>query len=237
LECFYDIYRYLFYLAQTCGCLGNLHDAYKYYVLRTKEVGFIEEVYQSLFRLGEICLSLGHPWEEAMNWYLKAFEHSQRAEPLIKMVEYYKEFNHLGEKKPDFLMAFMYASMACKLAYPMNQILFIDRRCYQLKRWSLLGSVAFYVQRYKEGKEACIKAIMAENNDDDVKNLALYLRMEQELKYQQMASNVPFKCLTGIETDKEVILPQDEIRQTPQVCTREEALKKATTLVLRQLKK
>ncbi len=43
--------RTLFYLAQTCGCLGNMQDAYKFYCLRTKneDVGFIEEIYQSYF--------------------------------------------------------------------------------------------------------------------------------------------------------------------------------------------
>jgi len=229
--------RTLFYLAQTLGCLSSLHEAYKFYVLRTKETGFIEEIYQSFFRLGEISLALGHPWEEALNWYLKAFEHSQRAEPLVKIAEHYKEYNHFGEKKPDFMMAYMYASMACKLAYPLNQILFVDSRTYNLKRWSLLGSIAFYVQRYKEGKEACIKAIQAENNEDDVKNLALYLRMEQELKYQQMTNTLQFRCLMGIETEKEVLLPDEETKQIPKIVTREDAIRRATQIVLKQIKK
>jgi len=229
--------RTLFYLAQTLGCLSSLHEAYKFYVLRTKENGFIEEVYQSYFRLGEISGALGHPWEECLSWYLKAFQHSQRAEPLVKIAEHYKENNHFGEKKPDYLTAYMYLSMACKLAYPLNQILFVDSRTYWYKRWSLLGSIAFFVQRYKEGKEAAIKAIQAENSEEDLKNLSLYLRMDQEVKHQMLMGTPQFRCLTGIETDKTTILPDEEVKQTPQKVTREEALQKAMQLVLRQIKK
>jgi glycosyltransferase involved in cell wall biosynthesis len=173
--------RTLFYLAQTCGCLGLSDEAYKFYLLRIKEIGFYEEVYQSFYRLGELAQSLGHDWEEALMWYTKAYQHSQRAEPLVKIAEYYKDNNLNGEKKSEWHTAYMYANMACQLIFPVNQILFVDRRVYTYKRHSLMGIIGYYVGRYKEGKEACLKAIEAENQELDRNNLKFYIAKELEL--------------------------------------------------------
>jgi glycosyltransferase involved in cell wall biosynthesis len=225
--------RTLFYLAQTCGCLGNLHDAYKYYNLRIKQVGFIEEIYHAYYRLGEISKELKHPWEESLGWFLRAFEHSQRAEPLVRIAEYYKDNTHNGEKKNSYLLAYTYASMACKLVYPQNQILFVDRRCYTYKRWHTLGQIAFYAQRYKEGKDACLKAIQAEENDIDYNNLLYYLKKDSEINQQKVAGmNQRYNCLTIIQTDKEDIVPPEETKQLENKITREEALRKAIKLLL-----
>jgi hypothetical protein len=45
-----------------------------------------------------------------------------------------------------------------------------------------MGIVGYYVGRYKEGKEACIKALEVEDNEIDMTNLLYYLRRERELK-------------------------------------------------------
>lgn len=170
--------RTLFYLAQTCSCLGEPDEAYKYYLLRIKEVGFYEEVYQSLFRLGEISTLLKHDWDESFMWYMKAFQHSQRAEPLIRIAEHYTSWNMRDENKPEWHTCYMYANMACQLIYPVNQILFVDQACYTYKRWHLLGWAAGHVGKYREGKEACLRAIEARNEEVDRNNLKLYLEME-----------------------------------------------------------
>ena len=213
--------RTLFYLAQTCGCLGNMQDAYKFYCLRinNEEPGFIEEIYQSYFRLGEISQHLGHPWQESVEWYLKAYAHSQRAEPLIRLAEHYIQQNHFGEKKPDYMLAYMYASMACKLIFPLNQILFVDRRCYFYKRYHVLGVVAYHVQQYKEGAEACIKALMAENDDSDMTNLIKYMKREGEIVAQQtLGQGIPFATLTVLDSEKSgQIYPPDQVKQEKEV--------------------
>jgi glycosyltransferase involved in cell wall biosynthesis len=231
--------RTLFYLAQTCGCLGNVQDAYKFYLLRIKEDddGFMEEIYQSYFRLGELSQYLGHPWEESVNWFLKAYSHSQRAEPLIKLGEHYLKKNHFGENKADYMMAYTFASMACKLIFPLNQILFIDRRCYFYKRYHLLGVVAYQVQQYKEGKEACIKALMAENDEVDMNNLVKYMKKDIELKQRkQLGESIGFTALTVI--DSESIgqeYPADQIKQEKEIehnkISREAILAKAKNLI------
>ncbi len=213
--------RTLFYLAQTCGCLGNMQDAYKFYCLRinNEDPGFIEEIYQSYFRLGEISQTLGHPWQESVEWYLKAYAHSQRAEPLIRLAEHYIQQNHFGEKKPDYMLAYMYASMACKLIFPLNQILFVDRRCYFYKRYHVLGVVAYHVQQYKEGAEACVKALMAENDEADMTNLIKYMKRENEIvTQQQLGQGIPFPTLTVLDSEKAgQLYPPDQIKQEKEV--------------------
>lgn len=173
--------RTLFYLAQTQGCLGLNEEAYKFYQLRIKQQGFFEEIYHSYFRLGDLSVALGHNWEESMNWYWRAFQHSQRAEPLVRIAEYYEKHNLQGEDKPEWHSSYMYAQMACQLAWPQNQILFRDLACYTYKRYHLLGIAGYYVGRYREGKEACLKAIEARNLDVDKGNLRFYLEKEIEI--------------------------------------------------------
>jgi glycosyltransferase involved in cell wall biosynthesis len=174
--------RYLFYLAQTCSCLQLNTEAYVYYQRRLKaaSVGFWEENFHSLIRLGDICLTLGHDWEEAQTWYLKSFQYAQRVEPLVKLAEHYLNYNLAGEKNSEWHTCYMYANTACQLTYPQNHILFINLRDYTYKRWHILGKSAWYVGRFKEGKEACIRAIEAENKEIDKTNLRTYVEAEIE---------------------------------------------------------
>ena len=204
--------RTLFYLAQTCGCLGNHQEAYQYYILRSKEQGFIEEIFHSFLRLGDLSITLNHPWEESLSWYLKAYAHSKRAEPLVKIADHYLSFNAFGEKKPDYNLSYTFISQACKLMYPHNQILFVDRQSYTYKRWHILGICAYYVNKFKEGKDACIKALQAEDNDIDKKNLVLYLKKDRDINETTKLSNkqFTFESLLPISCDIGDITPQLE---------------------------
>jgi glycosyltransferase involved in cell wall biosynthesis len=236
--------RTLFYLGQTCGCLGNNQEAYKYYILRLKEGGFEEERYHSYYRLGELSRGLNHPWEESFNWYMKAFSHSQRVEPLLKVAEYYLTHNHMGEEKPDFLTAYMYAHMATKLIFPYNQILFIDRRAYDYLRWHLLGIVAYHIGRYSEGKEACLVALEAENKEVDMINLVKYLKKEREVihlienfnKNKTIDVGNMFANLINMSLNKNEIVPTtgDDIKT--KAISRQEVLTKATVMLLDEIK-
>lgn len=158
--------RTVFYLAQTCACLNQLEDAFYYYKLRTDLEGFWEERFHAYYRTGEIASSLKLPWEESMKWYIKAFEYSQRVEPLIKISEHYKDNN--------WFMCFSFADMACKLLYPDNCILFVDKQAYEYKRWHLLSLSGWYAGFPKEGKIGCLKAIEAGDKQIDKDNLKFY---------------------------------------------------------------
>jgi glycosyltransferase involved in cell wall biosynthesis len=187
--------RVLFYLAQTCQCLGQHGEALYYSKLRTELEGFQEEKYHSFLRAGMCSEVLGHNWEDCMGWYMKAFEHSERAECLIKIADHYKN-------KSKWKLAYMFASLACSLPYPSHCILFVDKRAYDYKRWHLLGIVSYYVGKYKEGKEACLKAIEQNVHKElDTNNLKFYLDKEKELNQEQKT----VRFADSVETRKQFI--------------------------------
>jgi len=160
--------RTSFYLAQTCACLNQLEDAFYYYKIRAGLDGFQEEKFHSLLRCGDLSEKLLLDWHDSMTWYMKAFEHSQRVEPLLKIAEHYKYFKN-------WLLAFTFLNTACKLKYPNHAMLFVDKRSYDYKRWHLMGIVGFYCQQYAEGMDACDIAIKTGINKElDMKNMEHY---------------------------------------------------------------
>ncbi len=164
--------RTIFYLAQTFSCLGEHEDAYKYYLLRTTVNGFTEEVFESYLRAGKISKVLKHDWHERMALFMKAYEHSKRAEPLIEIAQYYID-------KKNWELAFIFCNLACETPYPEKAILFVNKVIYEYKRWHMLGIIGWYAKKYDKGREGCLKAIeYAEANNIktelDVSNLKFY---------------------------------------------------------------
>lgn len=158
--------RTVFYLAQTCSCTGDAEESLKYYTLRTTLEGFWEERFHAYYRCGDLTESLKQPWDVSMKWYMKAFEYASRAEPLIKIAEYYKDKN--------WFLSFSFADMACKLVYPHHCILFVDKQAYEYKRWHVLGISGWYSGFRNEGKIGCIRAIEVANQEVDKNNLSFY---------------------------------------------------------------
>ena len=170
-----DDTRTVFYLAQTLSCLGDFEEALKYYSIRSKMGGFYEENFESLLRCGDLTAALGRDWYESMSWYLKAFEHTTRAEPLVKISQYYKDKN--------WLLCYTFTELACKLEYPTKCVLFVDKQAYEYTRWHLLGISGWYAGFYEQGKVGCIKAIETGINVDlNQSNLKFYLDKELENK-------------------------------------------------------
>jgi glycosyltransferase involved in cell wall biosynthesis len=165
--------RITFYLAQTFLCLSEIEDAFYYYKLRTHLQGFEEERFISYLKCGELSEKLNHPWSESMAWYIKAFEHSERVEPLLKLVEHYRLVSPPSPQS--WKLAFSYISIACELSYPTDCILFVDKLAYTYKRWHLLGIVGFYCNKLVEGKLGCLKALEhCPESDIDKRNLTFY---------------------------------------------------------------
>ena len=170
--------RTVFYLAQTCGCLDHKEDAFYYYKLRTTLEGFWEERFHAFQRCGELSESFNYPWQESMKWYMLAFEHTARVEPLIKIIEHYKDKN--------WLLCYTFADLACKLSYPDHCILFVDKYAYQYTRWHLLGIAGWYAGFVKEGKFGCQKAIESGlSHPVDKSNMELYEKREKEENVQK----------------------------------------------------
>ena len=172
--------RALFYLAQTCSCLDQKEDAFYYYKLRSELEGFQEEKFHSYLRCGEFSQQLGQPWHNSLAFFMKAVEHSHRAEPLIRIAEHYN-------RTKKWLLAYTFAQLACSLPYPTDAILFVDKHSYDYSRWHIMGIVAYYCGKYTDGKNACLKAIEAGLNSElDKNNLEFYMKKEKEMADAQL---------------------------------------------------
>lgn len=208
--------RTLFYLAQTCACLKQWEDAFYYYKLRIKEQGFWEERFQACLRCAEAAEKLGHDWYSVMKWYIQSLEYCERAEPLIKLAEYYisKNIWHL---------AYHFISYACTLDYPSNCVLFVNKRDYNYTRWHLLGRVAYYHGKYQEGKEGCLRAIEEGTNVGlDRLNLQFYLDKEKHLNNSKKIPEISKKDFISQKL-------QEITSQNPNI-SRKQALSKAKKL-------
>jgi len=189
--------RTVFYLAQTCSCLQDIADSFYFYKLRTTLEGFWEERFHAFYRCGELTEKLKHPWEESFKWYMKAFEHSPRAEPLIKIAEHYKDKN--------WLLSYTFADLACKLKYPDHCILFVDKHAYDYIRWHVLGIAGWYSGFRNEGKIGCVKAIECGlNHRLDTDNLKHYENWEKEQlqSHQTAASSLTKKQFTELKVQE-----------------------------------
>ena len=168
--------RTLFYLGQTCECLGLAEESYRYSRLRAELDGFEEERFHSFMRCGNLSKELKYDWSISLSWFMKAYEHSERAEPLIKITEYYKDKNN-------WKTAYLFCDKACDLEYPHDSILFIDNTIYEYLRWHYMSIIAYYVQEYDKGKYACLKSLEKSNiKDTEKKNLTFYTDKENEMK-------------------------------------------------------
>lgn len=167
--------RTLFYLAQTCSCLHQYEEAYKYYILRTKEKGFLEEVFHAYLRAAEIAHSvLKYSVEEVIYLYMKALEIScilfncPRAEPLIYLAEIYLKTNNK-------LMAHIFIKQAVESVTPTDCSLFVDGHIYDYTRWHMIGITGYYVNDFNLGLIGCIIAYLNEKKEIDKSNLKTYI--------------------------------------------------------------
>ncbi len=157
--------RTLFYIGQTYECLGEQKNAYKYYVKRSAFKVHPEEDHITFFRLGYLAehLSLVEnkiTWETAYEYYLKSYSvHACRVEPVLAIASHYlKEF-------PQY--SYILLNHACRMPYPEDDCMFIQKHMYQYTRYELLSACAHSVYEYEVGKEATLKAL--EHSPDNAK--------------------------------------------------------------------
>ena len=172
--------RTVFYLAQTYQFLDDWENAAIYYYKRMQMEGWHEEKYMATYRFAvaieHLMVDKGnstYTWEQALHYYLKAYEmRSHRAEPLVKITQYYIENN---QKE----IAFLFAQRAAQLPYPDPQqdILVVEKYVYDYLRHDLLGQCALNVQEYELGKNAILRALKAVPEQAHLQhNLGLYLQ-------------------------------------------------------------
>ncbi len=165
--------RVAFYLAQTYECLNLYESAYQIYLHRSTLDGFDEENFITYFRLGCIADILkssnnNFTWELAMQHYLQAFKlRAHRIEPLVKIAMHYWPEN--------INTCYLFIKHAYDIPYPNDDILFIEKEMYNYDRYEVMSRCAWYLQEYKLGEEATLKALESHPEMEHLhRNLNLY---------------------------------------------------------------
>ena len=162
--------RTTFYLAQTYLCLNDYENAFKYYKIRSDQDGFKEEKFHAYLNCGNIGKKLNIKWDERLMYYINAFTLIKRVEPLIQITKYYIDIK-------EWLFAYTFITLACKLQYPSNCILYINEYDYVYIRWHLKSIIAYTIGKYNKGKMACIQAINSGINTElETSNLSKFER-------------------------------------------------------------
>lgn len=170
--------RTTFYLAQTYECLEEFEKAYEYYLIRCQQQGWIEETFESFYRLGRVTEHLSktnskYTWQAAQEYYFAAYGlMPHRAEPLVKLAEHYWPD---GEGPLNAPLCYLYAKRAYELNYPEHDVLFINPDAYNFKRYELLSKSAWHVGDYELGENATRKALETVEMPYLLRNLACYM--------------------------------------------------------------
>lgn len=111
--------RSVFYLAQSYFDLGDFANARRWYARRAEMGGWEEEVYYSLYRVGESMTQLEEPWPEIQDAFLRAWEsRPTRAEALHAIARHYR-------KEGRYQLAYLFAQRAAAIPLPDEDILFV----------------------------------------------------------------------------------------------------------------
>lgn len=164
--------RTLFYLGQTCFCLGEYEQACIWYQKRCAIRGWEEEDFVARYNLAQAYEASGN-WAEAEKQYQHASAlRPTRAEPLVRLALHYWQ-----EKQ--YEQCFAYAQQAVQIPYPAQDILFIEKKLYTFTRHDLLGLAAWHVGAYELGKKITKKLLEQFPDEPHLHfNLALYLNRD-----------------------------------------------------------
>jgi len=140
-----DNRRYTFYLAQSYRDARQPLKAIELYQKRAQMGGWDQEIFWSLLEVARLKQATGHPEEEFVAAYFKAWSfRPSRAEPLCDLARYYR-------LKGDYGAGYTLASAGCTIPLTGDQ-LFVNSWSYQ---WGLLLELslcAYYLERYGEAK-------------------------------------------------------------------------------------
>lgn len=172
--------RTLFYLGQTCQFLDEWEEAIFYYQKRLDLGKISEEKYLSAYRIG--CAiehivaeayknnsEVLYKEEDAVQYYLRAYMMlPYRVEPLFRIACYYIRHNQHA-------IAYLFASRAVQLPYPIHDTLFVETKVYDYLRYDILGQCALYVGEYEIGKDAVLTALEQDPDNQCLHhNLSVY---------------------------------------------------------------
>jgi glycosyltransferase involved in cell wall biosynthesis len=177
--------RYAFYLAQSYVDGKQLDKALKAYEKRVAMGGWDQEVYWSLYQIGNIKQGLELPPEEVIEAYMKAFKfRPTRVEPLYSMIRIY-------EGKKDFEAGYRLGKIGMTIPTSRDN-LFVAAWIHE---WGIpleLSVCAYWTGRYQECQELCLallkKELLPEVKECVQNNLAFANQKLAEQVVEQVVS-------------------------------------------------
>lgn len=165
--------RYMFYLAQTYNDLRECDKAIEWYKKRIEMGGWYEEVWFSMYAVARsyICKDVEKYEKEVKYWVDRSCSvNPHRAEALTLYAKYCMMRGNVEE-------SFKYVLKALQIPYPLKDVLFIEKSCYQYERHTILSDIlrrraSFDKKKDSEaGALACIQVI--NNVKDDIIDCAM----------------------------------------------------------------
>ncbi len=152
-----DDSRSVFYLAQSYFDLGDFANARRWYKRRAEMGGWEEEVYYSLYRVGESMLRLGEPWPQIQDAFLRAYEtRPSRAEALNAIATHYRQEGR-------YQLGHVFAQRAASIPLPDSDILFVWSAVYAWAARDEQAVCASNLGRHSEAFALCRQLLAAQN--------------------------------------------------------------------------
>ena len=155
--------RHMFYLAQSYADAGEPLLAIDRYTKRAAMGGWVEEVWFSLFQIAKLKQFIGAPWPPVLTAYLEAFScRPDRVEPLYQVGLHYQETK-------EFALAFLFFSRAIQMPFPEKDVLFVDRRVYEILLPLEYAVSCFYVGRHQEAIDTADRLLGSPELDTELR--------------------------------------------------------------------
>lgn len=136
--------RYAFYCAQSFRDCGDLPNAIKYYLMRTKMGFFDEEIHVSYYNTGKMMIALNYSEQEIEKTLLDGWNcMKDRSECLYELSKYYR-------LKGNYIKGYMYGQLGRDIPYPPNRVLFLHRDVYDWRIHDETAISAYYIGKHDE---------------------------------------------------------------------------------------
>jgi GT2 family glycosyltransferase len=186
--------RYAYYCAQSYKDCGELDKAIHYYMIRTKLGSYQEEVYTAYLYAGRCMISAKRPEAEIEKCFLDGWESMRdRSECL-----WYLAFFMRG--KDNFTKAYLYSSLGCKIPFPNNRFLFLEKDIFDFKIFDECAISSFYTGRYEECYKLNAKLLRKIYDERLIKNMNFCLPylMEKATRKASYNFNKPKFRIYGV---------------------------------------
>lgn len=157
--------RYVFYLAQSYCSSSQYALALQNYEKRATMGGNEEEIFWSLYMIGEMQELLNKPADMILNSYNKAYSfRPSRAEPLFRL-------SNLHSKQKRYAQGYSVAKFALALPVPVDSHLILHW-IYDYGLLCAFSEAALHLGKYDEAREAIEKVLMNPHIMPDVREQA-----------------------------------------------------------------